>query len=122
MHLNDSYFIYRLRLPNKPNISSSTVHRILDGQLISLKKLEPSQAERSRLGVKEGRRTLAQLLLHESFREIISVDETGYYIWISRTRGRTRKGLHAVRVVGGRKCGNFSLIVALSNTRGLLSH
>ena len=85
---------------------------------MSLKKLEQCQAERSRPDVKEGWRILAQWLLHESGREIISVDEIGYNLWISRTRGRAPKGMRAVRVVGGRAGGNFSLIVALSNIRG----
>ena len=45
----------RRQLPNKLQISISTLHRCLDAQLITMKKIEnaPGPAERNRADVKE---------------------------------------------------------------------
>ena len=54
--------------------------------------------------------------------EIIYVAESGSHLWLSRTRGRARKGTRAARVVDGRRGPHFSIIIAVSNRRGLIHH
>ena len=46
--------------------------------------------------------------------EMVFVDESGFYLWLSRTRGRTHRGERAVRVVNGQRGRNFTLILAVS--------
>ena len=50
--LNDEL---RRSLPHKPHVSISTLHRMLDAQLITLKKMENAPAEPNRDRVKEAR-------------------------------------------------------------------
>lgn len=53
------------RLPDKPNISVSTLANLLDDQLIRIKKLEDFPVDRNRLNVKEERREYARWLTTE---------------------------------------------------------
>ena len=48
---------------------------------------------------------------------LIYIDESGLNLWTSRTRGRSRRGQRAPRVVGAR-CPNFTLILTVSSQRG----
>ena len=119
--LNQINVDLRRQLPNKPQISVSTLHRCLDAQLITVKKMENAPAERNRADVKEARKVDAECMLaDEDIRELIFVDESGYNLWLSRTRGRAPRGQRCVRVVGGRTGPNFTLVIAVSNARGLL--
>ena len=71
------------------------------------------------------RREYGEWLIHttnEPGHEIIFVDESGFNLWISRTRGRARKGERAVRIVGAQRGANFTLILAVSSTRGRIHH
>ena len=111
----------RNQIPHKPRVSISTLHRALDARFISLKKLEAVPAERNRQDVKDGRKDLAEWFLGDGdAQEVIFIDESGYNLWISRTRGRAPRGQRCVRVVGARAGPNFTLVIAVSNTRGLL--
>lgn len=115
-----------VELPNKPRVCINTISNILDGQLITTKKLETNEQERNRDDVKISRRHYAEWLNivggEENLRELIFVDESGFHLWLARTRGRAPIGQRAVRIVGGRKGPHFSLIIAISNVRGLLYH
>lgn len=111
----------RRSLPNKPQVSIATLHRMLDAQFITLKKVENIPAERNSDRVKDARKEHAQWLFENGEgRELIYVDETGHNLWISRTRARAPRGQRAVRVVGGRTGPNLTLTIAVSNIRGLL--
>ena len=71
--------------------------------------------------MKDARKDHAQWLFENAEdRELIYVDEAGHNLWISRTRGRAARGQRAVRIVGGRTGPNFTLTIAVSNSRGLL--
>ena len=105
----------------KPPISDTTVHRLLRGQLITLKKLEAAPAERNRADVKLARKTHVEWLIAED-PHIIYIDESGFNLWTSRTRGRSLRGQRAQRVVGARRCPNFTLILAVSSQRGRIHH
>ena len=53
-------------------------------------------------------------------RKLVFVDESGFNLWISRTRDR---GQRAVRSVGeSRGCPNFTLILAVSKQLGIIHH
>ena len=64
---------------------------------------------------------IAEWLLQNE-QEIISVYEQGFYLWLSRSRGRARQGQCALRIVGARKGPHFSSILAVSNQRGVIHH
>ena len=53
------------RFPLKPTLSSTTIAKILNGLLISLKKLHISPADRNRQDVREARRDYARWYLEE---------------------------------------------------------
>ena len=62
---------------------------------------------------------------NEPDHEMIFIDESAFNLWLSRTRGRARQGGRAVRIVGDSRCSkgaNFTLILAVSNTRGHIHH
>jgi len=109
----------RLLLPNKPRICISTLRKALQGQLITIKKLEHADQDRNSDQVKAARQMYAEWLLQNE-QEIIFVDESGFHLWLSRTRGRAVRGQRAVRVVGARKGPHFTLILAVSNQRGVI--
>ena len=88
----------RVRMPASPPISDTTLHRLLRGQLITMKKLEPTPAERNRVDVKLARKAHAEWLLAED-PHLIYIDESGF-----------------------RRCPNFTLILAVSSQRGRVHH
>lgn len=97
------------QLPTKPLISTSTIARCLEGQLIVMKKIEDAPRERNSESTKESRKAYAEWLLNIGLQqEIIFIDEAGINLWTRRTRGRAPRGQRAVRVVHGRR-GKYSL-------------
>ena len=111
----------RRRLPEKPAVCKTSVRKLLSGQLITLKKLETAAQQRNRDDVKMARRIYAEWLM-EFNEEILFVDESSFHLWLSRTQGRARRGTRATRVVNGRRGPHFSIIIAVSNRRGLVHH
>lgn len=111
------------RLPSSPRISISTLCRSLRGSFYRMKKLEIVPVERNTDHVKNERHSFATWLLGDGMnQELIFVDEAGFNLWTSRTRGRALIGEPAIRVVNGRRGRNLSMIFAVSQERGLLSH
>ena len=112
----------RLQLPNKPRVCISTISKTLHGQLIHLKKMETVAVDRNRQDIKLARREFAEWLVqaHGAYEEIIYIDESGFNLWLARTRGRAHVGQRAVRIVGARKGPNFTCILTISNMRGVL--
>ena len=95
---------------------------ILDGFLITTKKLEDAPAERNWDRSKQ-RHALATWLMHEvQETEFIFIDEAGINIWTKRTRGRAVRGRRAVRVVQGRRGPNLTMTFAVSNVGSLIYH
>ena len=89
------------RLLDKPPISITTLAKLLDGQLITIKKLEDIlPIDRNRIDVKNDRREYARWLTTEALNEnLIYVDECGFNLFTQRTRRRARIGQRAVRQV-----------------------
>lgn len=110
------------RLPHKAEISRTTIARVCDGLLFSIKKLHVAPAERNRSDIKEARRDYARWFLEEGqlSPSLVYIDESGYNIWTQRTRGRARIGERAIRVVGAQRGKNLTLIMAISPTLGLV--
>ena len=72
------------RYPSKPTISSTTIAKVLNGMLFSLKKLHISPADRNRQDVKEARRVYARWFLEEGQLAplLVFIDESGFNLWI----------------------------------------
>ena len=77
--------------------------------------------DRNRDDVKISRLMFTEWLLQNE-QEIISIDESGFHLWLSRSRGRARQGQRALRIVGARKGSHFSFILAVSNQRAVIHH
>lgn len=102
-------------------LSLSSVSRALDGQLITMKKLEDCPARRNAVDVKEARAEYAEWYLDEGIsKTIIYIDESSFNIFTKRTRGRAPVGRRAVRQVGGQRGPNLNLIVAISSGVGVV--
>lgn len=113
------------RMPDKPSVSIQTISTCLRNRLIFLKKMETVQVNRNSHDVKVERAEYANWYLHTINANhpptFIFVDESGFNLWISRTRGRARRGERAVRIVHGQRGRNFTLILAVSN-EGVVHH
>ena len=79
----------RVRLPDKPAISISSLANLLDGQLIKMKKLEDFPQERNRPDVKEERQEYARWLTTEGVNNnIIYLDECGFNLFLHKADER----------------------------------
>ena len=104
-------------------MSRTALSNILDGLLITTKKLEDAPAERNSERTKKQRHQFATWLMHHVHgTEFIYIDEAGINLWMKRTRGRAVRGTRAVRVVQGRRGTNFTMTFAVSNISGLVHH
>ena len=113
----------RVRLPNAPRISRSTLANVLAGNLIVMKKLEDAVAERDSDKTKRLRLEFTVWMMNPGInKELIYIDEAGFYLWTKRTRGRGKLGQRAVRVVAGRRGSSLTMTFAVSNRRGLVHH
>lgn len=113
----------RQQLPQKPQISRTVLADTLEGTLLVMKKLEDCPAERNTLMTKHLRKEYAEWILQNGVRrELIFIDETGVNLYTKRTRGRAPVGQRAVRTINGRRGPNFTMLLAVSNQRGLLHH
>jgi len=113
----------RTRLPDARHVSTTTVSTALQGELITMKKLEDAPAERNSDATKATRHQYAGWLMENIQRyEFVFVDEAGINLWTKRTRGRARRGQRAVRVVQGRRGPNLTMTFAVSAESGLVHH
>lgn len=110
----------QVRLPAKPAISIASVRKILDGQLMRMKKLEDAPIERNSEATKQARQRYAQWMMQEGMNQhLVFVDEAGFNLHTRRTRGRARVGERAVRQVAGSRGGNLNLLMAISPEAGM---
>lgn len=94
----------RVRLNHDDRVGRTTLARVIQGQLIIMKKLEDATAEDNSLRVKERRFHFANWLIGGGIQQhLIFVDEAGINLCGRRTRGWALHGLKAMRVVGGRR-------------------
>ena len=106
--------ILRDTWPAKHQVSTSTIARALQGALISVKKVIPQPAERNSAEVKAARTAYAnwRMQLHPRTK-VVYVDETGFNLFVMRTRGRAAIGERAIRTVCGSKGANTTVITAI---------
>lgn len=116
--------VVRTTFPNKPHMSNTTISRGLSGALIVMKQLEDCPIQRNTPQTKELRFQYADWFLNQMMvpQEKIYIDEAGINLWMKRQRGRALRGQRAVRIVGGQRGGNFTIVFAVSSTRGLINH
>ena len=83
-----------------------------------MKRLETAPVVRNRDDVKQARSAYAdwylQTVNHRHAPEMVFVDESGFNLWISRTRGRAHRGQTAVRIVVNQRGANCTLILVVS--------
>ena len=78
----------RTRLPQSSAVSQTIISCILDGLLITTKKLEDAPAERNSDRTKQPRHAFATWLMHEvQETEFIFIDEAGMNIWMKCMHG-----------------------------------
>ena len=103
------------------NVSTSSIARALDLQLIHMKKLYDLPAERNSERVKAVRREYANWLLeHGGNRTCLFVDETCFNVYTRRTRGRAANGQRALRQVNKSRGPNLNLTMAISSNVGIV--
>ena len=119
--INELNQALRESFPAKPHVCDSTVSRALDASLITLKKCENVPQDRNSAAVKEARVQYAHYMYEEGLQKHrIYIDETGFHLYTKRMYGRAARGERAIRVVGGQRGGNISLIAAISDVAGLV--
>ena len=84
----------RQRLPSKPCISNNYVAQICRGMFYTVKKLE-SPAARNSERVKQQRKEYARWFIEFELTKprVVYINESGFNVWIQRTRGRARRGV-----------------------------
>jgi len=110
-------------LPNKPEVSTSTIARSLDGMLITLKQAEDNPDARNTPQVIDQRVQYAEWFLEDGvLGHCVFIDETGFNIWTRRSQGRAPRGVPARRIVHGQRGRNCNITFAISPEIGLVHH
>ena len=108
-------------LPDKPSISDHRLGRICDGMFYSLKKLSIQPQNRNSDSVKQERIVYANWFLSNLVdKKCVYIDESGINLWTHRTRGRSKIGTLAVRQVNFHRGKNVTLLLAISETDGVI--
>jgi transposase len=114
----------RERLPQKPRVSTATVAKHLENQLISVKiagKDADVPLERNRPENINRRQDYANWLTNLGVTDrIVYIDESGYNIFTRRTQGRAPIGDRVRRRVCGSRGRNINVMLAISADIGLV--
>ena len=103
------------RFPVAKLMSSQSISKFLDEQLITMKKLVHTPIQWNQQAVKVERREFFEWLMNEGLQQnLVFQDETGFNLWTVRTRGRARRGEAAVRILGGQRGQNVTVLLAVS--------
>ena len=94
----------------QPSNSVRLYHQQGIAQFIHLKALEIVAVDRNRDDVKDRRLQLAewQMVKHGAGNDIVYTDESGFNLWLAKTRGHAKARNRAVRVVSACKETNFT--------------
>ena len=107
--------------PRKPNVSTMTVSRALQGELITLKLAHNVPNTRNSPEVKERRLEYATWMYDEGIhKHRIYIDEAGFNLYTKRAYGRAPMGQRVNRIVSGQRGGNVTVITAISDQVGVL--
>lgn len=102
----------RIDLPDKPHVSHQAVSKAIDGRLYTVKLVRsvPTQwntPERLQERTEFGNWLMVDgLHLHKVF-----IDEFGFNVWTSRSKGRAPQGQRAVRIVEGQRGKNVTVCI-----------
>lgn len=105
------------------DVSVECVRKHLDGMLFTLKntRREPENAN-NEINKRKRRQYIEQLIAYQSENiPIIYMDETNFNLFISRTKGRSRKGSRCSYIAAGSRGSNVHMIGCIGNM-GLIHH
>ena len=105
-------------------ISITSLARYLEGNLITLKKLDQIPINRNCNHVKVARKEYASWFLsqHEAGATFCYVDECGFGLYTARTRGRAVKGLPAKKISSNQRTPRITLLCAITPNAGVIHH
>ena len=112
----------RQRLPEKPQVSVSTLATAVDGMLYTVKAISDIPQGRNSDATKELRRQYATWMTVNAVDENIFIDECGFNVFTRRSRGRALRGTPAVRKVKGQRGKNITVCLAISQRLGVVHH
>ena len=96
----------------------------MEGKLITMKKLVQIPINRNCEELKASGREHATCLMsqHEMGARFCYVDECGFGLYTSRTRGRAVRGLPAKKITGNQRTPHITMLCAISPNEGLIHH
>ncbi len=110
-----------IELPDKPPVSQQAISKHLDGQLITMKDVRPVPMQWNVPERLDERMAFANWLMQDGLDlHKISIDEFGFNVWTSRSKGRAPQGERAVRIVEGQRGKNVTVCLAISPLIGLV--
>ena len=111
----------REALPSKPHVQKSSIAAALDGMLITLKKLDSRSIQCNSISVKVRRKTYSDWFLQNGIlnSHIVFIDESGFNLHTTRSRGRSKIDTPATRTINGQRGRNISLLMAISCSVGI---
>ena len=99
------------------DLSTTSIARALDGQLVTMKKLQDCPAQRNSPRVKRDRVQYAEWYLQQAVLPVttlIYVDETCFNLFTKRSRGRAVAGQPAIRQLQYERGRNLNLVMAVA--------
>ena len=94
----------RIDLPHKPHVTHQAASKTLDGRMYTIKDLRPVPAQWNTPERIDERVEFANYLMGDGLHvHKIFIDEFGFNVWTSRSKGRALRGQCAVRIVGGQR-------------------
>lgn len=111
----------RIDLPHKPHVTHQAASKTLDGRMYTIKDLRPVPAQWNTPERIDERVEFANYLMGDGLHvHKIFIDEFGFNVWTSRSKGRALRGQRAVRIVEGQRGKNVTVCLAISPVLGLV--
>lgn len=113
----------KLRNDHEITVSKECVRKHLDGLMFTMKNIR-KEPERANSEANKTRRCeyVRQLLLYQADNiPIVYMDETNFNLYISRTKGRSKKGTRCTHIAAGSRGSNIHTIGCIGNM-GLIHH
>ena len=99
-------------------VSINTIHKKLDGQCYTLKKVTPEPVAMNSISNKDKRATYVQSLMTAigQGKRLIYIDESNCNLFLRRSQGRSRRGTRCCLKVATTRGSNVHIIGAISQT------
>ena len=100
------------------DVSTTTIHKHLDGQMFTLKKILPEPENMNSLANRRKRAECVQTVMsaHGNGKHIIYIDESKCNLFLRRSEGRSRKGTRCIVKSASSRGKNIHIIGAVSQT------